>query len=152
MTPKPWSSASATPPAATTPSAAPPPRALRKIPRPTPPSSSATAAASTLLDDWEGYDTVIIIDAAAPTGHPGRIHRLDLATQPLPPETSTSTHGFGLAQAIHLATALGRLPPRLIIYAVEANSFAIAAPLSQQAASALPELLALLDKELGQNP
>ncbi len=41
-----------------------------------------------LIEDWSGCDALVCIDAAAPLGSPGRIHRIDLDTGPLPTELS----------------------------------------------------------------
>jgi hydrogenase maturation protease len=104
-----------------------------------------------LLDDWQPADSVLLIDAAAPLGQPGRIHRLNLATDALPPTFSTATtHGFGLAETLHLARALHRLPAHLILYAVEGESFTFNTPLSPPAAAALPRLLERITQELTQ--
>ena len=90
-----------------------------------------------LIDDWEGFDTVICVDAAASLGTPGRIHRIDLAREDLPRDVSfPSSHFFGVAEAIDLARALGRAPRDLVVYAVEGGTFAIGAPLSEEVKSA----------------
>jgi hydrogenase maturation protease len=105
-----------------------------------------------LLDDWNGYNTVLLLDAAAPCGQPGHIHRINLSEQKLPPGfSSNSTHGLGIAEAVQMATALGRLPPQLIIYAVEGKSFDFGAPLTPKVAAAMPELLSRLHEELAQH-
>ncbi len=43
---------------------------------------------------------------------------------------------LGLAAAIELGRTLGRLPPRTVVYAIEAESFEAGAPLSQPVAAA----------------
>ena len=102
-----------------------------------------------LIEDWGGYDAVVLIDAAAPVGVPGRIHRLDLAGEELPVEFSrASTHAFGVAEAVRLARTLGRLPARAIVYAVEAVNFDAGAGLSAEVAAAVPALLTHLAAEL----
>lgn len=99
-----------------------------------------TGDALALLDAWKDTDTVILIDAAAPAGHPGRIHRLDGGGE-LPRDLGLgSTHAFGLAQAIELARALGQLPPRLVIYAIEGERFDLGAGLSPEVAAAVAEV------------
>jgi len=77
-----------------------------------------------LLDDWQGFEVAIIIDAAAPVGAPGRIHRIELETSgELPVVSQTSSHGFGFDEAFALASSMNMLPGRVIVYAVEGNSF-----------------------------
>lgn len=102
-----------------------------------------------LLDDWADATTVILIDAAARFTAPGRIHRIDPEVEPLPPGLSpTSTHGFGVSDAIALACALGRLPPRLVIYAVEGECFMPGAAMTADVADAVDELTARVSREL----
>lgn len=90
-----------------------------------------------LIGDWAGHDTVICIDAAAPMGEPGSIHRIDLSVSELPPDVAfTSSHAFGLAEAIALARTLGSMPQAMIVYAIEAAQFDHGAPLSAEVAAA----------------
>jgi hydrogenase maturation protease len=91
-----------------------------------------------LLDDWEGCEAVVCIDAAAPSGTPGRVHCLDLGATDLPPPASLATcHGVGLDHVIALGRALGRAPGRIVIYAIEGVSFDVGAPLNPAVLAAL---------------
>ena len=84
--------------------------------------------ATALLDKLDGAASAYLIDACVSNAPPGTIHRIDANHAPLPQASSDlSTHGFGLAAAIELGRALGRLPPRTIVYAIEAESFAAGA-------------------------
>jgi hydrogenase maturation protease len=90
-----------------------------------------------LVEDWAGFDTLICVDAAAPMGEPGRIHRIDLASEELPPGmVALSSHAFGLGEAIALARTLGLAPRRIVVYAVEGESFETGAPMSERVAAA----------------
>lgn len=94
-----------------------------------------------LVEDWAGYQAVVIIDAAAPMGAPGRIHRVDLATDELPRDMSlTSSHAFGVAEAIGLSRVLGRAPLDIVVYAVEGCCFDGGAPMTPAVASAAGEV------------
>ena len=96
-----------------------------------------------LLEDWTGRDAVVLIDAAAPITTPGSIHRIDLLREPLPIGLSlASTHAFGVADAVALARALGQLPERLIVYAVEGCRFEPGAPQSPEVVAAAEEVAA----------
>lgn len=91
-----------------------------------------------LIDEWNGCDAVILVDAAMATNEPGRVHRLDLAADSLPlgwPQTSS--HAFGLAETVELARNLGRLPANLVLYLVESKSFETGTPLSPAIADAV---------------
>ena len=82
-----------------------------------------------LIEDWSDCDALVCIDAAAPAGAPGRLHRLDLAADDLPRDPGpASSHGFGLAEAVALARALGRAPARIVVHAVEGACFDGGAP------------------------
>jgi hydrogenase maturation protease len=86
-----------------------------------------------LLDVWDGAglaDLVIVIDAIRSGEPPGTLQVVDAAGGPLPARTGASTHAFGLAAAVELARALGRLPARLVIVGVEAGHFRPGEPLS----------------------
>lgn len=79
-----------------------------------------------LLEDWEGAGAVVVVDACAPLARVGAIHRWTPGSEGLSlPPRSQSTHGFGLAEALALALHLGRLPPTLVVYAIEGASFAV---------------------------
>lgn len=91
-----------------------------------------------LIDAWNGFEAVILVDAAAPIAQPGQVHHLDLASGQLPIAWSPpSTHAFGLGETVELARSLGRLPHRLILYHVEGENFDIGAPLSSSVADAI---------------
>lgn len=90
-----------------------------------------------LIDDWGGVETLICIDAAAPQGAPGSIHRIDLAGDALPRDLCfTSSHALGLAEAIALARTLGRAPSRILVYAIEGGRFDCGASLTPAVAAA----------------
>ncbi len=92
---------------------------------------------ATLMEVWEAASAVILIDAASSGAAPGTIYRFDAPTQPLPMGVSFhSTHVFGVAEAIGLAGALQQLPPCLIMYAVEGESFSAGVGLSPEVAEA----------------
>ncbi|MGC8667837.1 MAG: hydrogenase maturation protease [Chthonomonadales bacterium] len=91
-----------------------------------------------LMALWEGADAAILVDAAMSGAEPGTVHRFVPTDEPLPAELACrpSTHALGVPQAIELGRALGALPPRLVVYAIEARSMQPEAPLSPQVAEA----------------
>lgn len=77
-----------------------------------------------LLDRWEGARLAVVVDATFGGGRPGEVRALDAARAPLPATfTGTSTHAFGLAGAIELARAMGRLPERLVVVGIAGERF-----------------------------
>jgi hydrogenase maturation protease len=105
--------------------------------------------AQALIDDWAGHDTVILVDAAESRKAPGTVHRVDLRAQTLPPEISlSSSHAFGVAEAVGLAGALGLLPTNIIAFAIEGASFDPGAPVSPIVAAAAGEVAIRVADEL----
>jgi hydrogenase maturation protease len=91
-----------------------------------------------LLDLLEGADQALLVDAWKSGPEPGVIRRIDLLAEPLPTGLAgTSTHGFGLAEALELGQALGSLPARCIVYAIAGDRFDIGAAPSPQVADAV---------------
>ncbi|MBN0042731.1 hydrogenase maturation protease [Streptomyces actuosus] len=91
-----------------------------------------------LLALWENAALAVVVDAAqADPPRPGRVHRLALdGTPPGPTATSsTSSHGLGLGEAVELSRILGRLPGRLVVYAVEGADHALGRGLSAPVAA-----------------
>jgi hydrogenase maturation protease len=92
------------------------------------------------------WDAIVVVDALRSGAAPGAVTVLevgpgaaDLASlgARLDPGPA-GTHGFGLAGAIELARALGRLPPRVAVVGIEAVGFDHGAPLSAPALAAIP--------------
>jgi hydrogenase maturation protease len=95
-----------------------------------------------LMESWKGADAVILIDAVHSGAEPGTLHRVNAHRQPMPTGFSRcSTHAFSTAEAIELARALGRLPPRLVVYGVEGETFAPGLGLSSEVEKAVQEVV-----------
>lgn len=104
----------------------------------------------TLIDDWDGLDALVCIDAAEPMGRPGRVHRFDLASDTLPRGLSfASSHAMGLAEAIALARALGQAPRDIIVYAIEGARFDTGSGLSAAVEAAAGDVAARVIAEVG---
>ena len=92
---------------------------------------------SPLIDLWDGHDDVVLIDAAVSGAEPGTMRRFDASDEPLPARTlRSSTHAFGVPEAIELARALARLPARVTVYAIEGADFSPGAGLTAAVESA----------------
>jgi hydrogenase maturation protease len=94
-----------------------------------------------LLDAWEGHDDVVVVDAALSGAAPGTVHRVGA---PLPVTLRSSSHAFGVAEAVELARALGRLPRGLRVCAIEGSDFALGPGLSPEVEAAVESLAAQL--------
>lgn len=77
-----------------------------------------------LLEIWANNDKVVAVDAVYSNAAPGTIYVWDTLAARLPYHAfRSSTHAFGLADAIELARALDRLPKSVTIYGIEAAQF-----------------------------
>jgi hydrogenase maturation protease len=102
-----------------------------------------------LIDAFEGAHAAWLIDAVCSGAQPGTVHRFDAAERALPAELfRVSTHRFGLADALELAGALGRLPPRVVVCGIEGSRFDPGGPLSPAVAAAAERLADALSTEL----
>lgn len=92
-----------------------------------------------LIEAWAGEDDVIIVDAVM-TGAPvGTVHVWDDPRSLRQGLSPASSHGLGVAEAIELARALGRLPRRLCVFGIEGRQFDQGAELSPEVKSAVEE-------------
>ena len=112
----------------------------------------ATGEATSLMEAWAGYDDVVLVDACRGAGAPGSVHRIG------PEEAArvdslrhASTHSLGVSAAIGLARALGTLPARLVIYAIEAGHVGEGPGLSPEVERGAEEVVSLVIGECG-NP
>ena len=85
-----------------------------------------------LVEHLAGHDDVVVVDAARTReGRPGAVHVVRVGSAPLPRDAvALGSHGLGVAEAVELARALGRLPRRLTLVGVEAQAVDLGAPLS----------------------
>jgi hydrogenase maturation protease len=97
--------------------------------------------ATALVDAWSGAEHVVVVDAAQSGAAPGTVRRFDARAQPLPVRSlRSSTHAFGVSDAVELARSLRRLPDRLDVYAIEGASFVAGDRLSPSVERAVAEL------------
>jgi len=108
-----------------------------------------TGDGAELLEAWKGADCVILVDAVLSGAPPGTIHRLDARMEKLPVWFShSSTHSFGVAEAIELARTMGDLPERLIVYGIEGLDFSAGTALSPEVAAVVPAAASLILQEI----
>lgn len=94
--------------------------------------------AARLVDAWDGADLAVVVDAVRTGAVPGTVHLLDAGGPDLPLDRSrpgTSSHGLGVAEAVELARALGRLPRRLVLVGIEGSDFGPGADLTAAVAA-----------------
>ena len=105
-----------------------------------------------LLEAWRVAEAVILADAVQGGGRPGGIYRFPVHERPLPAELfpASSTHAWGVAQAVALGRVLKQLPPYLTIYGIEGRNFDLGQELSPAVAEAIPEVARRIRRELEQ--
>jgi hydrogenase maturation protease len=105
--------------------------------------------ATAVMEAWSGAEAAILVDAVAPAAGPGSIVRIDAASEPLPIGLSaSSTHAFGVTEAVELARALGELPHRLVVFGVEARDVSMGTQLSPEVAGAVDDACARVVDEV----
>ena len=88
-----------------------------------------------LIEAWDGADVAVVVDATSTGGRPGTVRRIDAAD--VGATRTASSHGLGVAQAIALGRALGRMPARLEVVGIEGDGFGLGPGLSARAAAAV---------------
>jgi hydrogenase maturation protease len=108
--------------------------------------------ATELIDLWSGADVGVVVDTVrSDPAQPGKIHEFVVDRPHAGHDSAASSHGLGLGEAIDLALALGRMPRRLVILAVEGADFSPGVGLSPPVAGALDRLVQLALNELSRD-
>ena len=103
-----------------------------------------------LMEMWLGQSRVIVIDAAVSGAATGTVHRFDAHQAQLPRNFFRhSTHQFGVAEAVEMARALGRLPAEMIVYGIEGENFTLGGPLSPQVEQAVYQAAERIKIDIG---
>jgi hydrogenase maturation protease len=110
---------------------------------------------SRLIEAWTGASLAVVVDAVRSGGRPGSIRRFEIAPGDppdealLPSRPAVTSHGTGVAEAIALGRALGRVPDRLVVHLVEGADFGEGLGLSSEVEAAVAEVAAHVIEELG---
>ena len=100
------------------------------------------AEAAALMEAWQGWDRVILVDAAAADAAPGTVRRFEAHRRPLPASLFKGTkQGAGVDRAIELSRALGLLPKSLVVFTVQAQDLAAGHGLSPAVTAAIGGLV-----------
>lgn len=95
-----------------------------------------------LLPALDGVERLLLIDALATDGRPGRLFRLEGDEVPAALESKTSSHQVGLQDLLGTAELLGRKPPVVVLRGIEAGCLEPGTGFSPPVAAALGELAA----------
>ena len=72
-----------------------------------------------LIELMDGVEACLVIDAVRSDAPPGTVHDLDLRDLPSSAARAVSSHDLGVAEAVQLAVALGRLPAHCRLLGIE---------------------------------
>ena len=108
-----------------------------------------------LLDDFAGIERGIVIDAMQSGHDTGTIVRLEIPrdldqlSEFTWSSTTSSTHAFGLGEALTLGNLLRMLPPSLTVYGIELGQLNTGTPLSAKVSEAMESVVAQIMSEFG---
>ena len=102
-----------------------------------------------IMSAWEGSTTVVAVDAVVSGAEVGTIVTVDATAEKLPACFTRSTHALGLGHAVELARAIGRLPPRLVLFGIEGACFDMGAEADARVKRATAEVAARATEVLG---
>jgi len=111
-----------------------------------------------LMALWEGRSRVVLLDALDAKRPPGTLLRMTAGDGPiLARYFRTSSHAFGVVEAVETARVLGRLPEDLILLGLQGAVWHPGAPLSPPVRGGLPTLVeaalaALANRPLAEYP
>jgi hydrogenase maturation protease len=103
-----------------------------------------------LLDQWADADLAILVDAVRTGAAPGCVHCLDAedavahATSP-----SVGSHTLGVADAVRLGVAVGRLPRRLLVFGIEVADTSAGRGLGADVGRAVQSVAHLIEQAVG---
>jgi hydrogenase maturation protease len=104
-------------------------------------TTACTGEITGLLNELHSDEDVILLDAVVTGAPAGTVHRWD-GIPPASLRYSSSTHGLGVAEALRLALALGRVPKSVQFYGIEGKQFepcSSPSPRVKQAAESLAQ-------------
>jgi hydrogenase maturation protease len=105
---------------------------------------------SGLADLWDHQSRVVVVDAARSGSPAGTVHCFDATTEPLPAVFARgSPPALGVADAVELARALGRLPAHLTVYGIEGTDFSAGEGMTGAVALAVEAAAAQIAMEAG---
>jgi hydrogenase maturation protease len=97
---------------------------------------------TSLMDAWQGFRNIIMVDAVSSGAEPGKIFRINAKKENIPADLfHNSTHKFGIAEAVRLAKVMNALPDTLMIYGIEGKDFSAGTELSSGVQEAVKKVV-----------
>ncbi len=101
-----------------------------------------------IIDRLGNYQELIVVDVSIAGQKTGSYKVIDYSKEGLPTDwAQSSTHGLGIAEGLQLASVLGVLPDKVIIYAVEAGNFNPGNQLSPEVLKAANTVITEIEKQ-----
>ena len=101
-----------------------------------------------LLNWLTGIDQLLVCDACQSTDPAGTVYSWRWPAVAIESRAAGSSHAVDLADALHLAERLGRLPEKVLIYAVVGRHFEPSEAISASLEAALPAIVDRLMEDL----
>lgn len=108
--------------------------------------------ATEIMEAWDGADSVVLVDAVVTGKRPGSVHAWDGRNLRAYSNSSASSHGLGVGEAIELARALGRLPSKIWIFGIEGRQFTAGAGVSPEVEAAVEVVARAIAHLAGADP
>ena len=126
-------------------------RAIQSIGEPGTRIAEASGEGTVLLDLLKNAHNVIVVDAVTSGNVPGTIMRYDLLKETLPAVFfRTSTHAFGIAEAVGLARTFNSTPDHLLLFGIEGKRFEAGTELSREVGEAIPSVVQAILNDIRQ--
>jgi hydrogenase maturation protease len=101
-----------------------------------------------LLDELDGCQRLIVIDACCSSGRLGTISRFRWPDHRIRKHHNHSTHGIGLCNALELAARLDKLPKEVEVFGIEIRDYQAIGPMSVEVLRSVHELQTIIHAEL----
>jgi hydrogenase maturation protease len=102
-----------------------------------------------LMEAWQGFQNVIIVDAVSSGAKPGTIFKMEAKKEIMPAKFfHYSTHAFSLAEAIELAKTMNTLPPKFLVYGIEGVNFTSGVDISPPVKEAANQVIEQIMREI----
>jgi hydrogenase maturation protease len=102
-----------------------------------------------LMEAWQGFQDVMIVDAVSSGATPGMLYKIDARKEKIPSKFfHYSTHAFSVAEAIELAKVTNTVPPKLTVYGIEGANFTAGITISPFVKAAAEKLCEQIMKDV----
>ncbi len=117
-------------------------RAIKEKQHPSVIVKEESGEGAALMESWQGFQNVMIVDAVSSGALPGTIFRIEANKGTVPIKFfHYSTHAFSVAEAIELARTMNVLPSKLIVYGIEGKNFAAGTTISTNVQKAAKQVV-----------